>query len=197
MNALHTLFLDSLAVRLDGEKRLILAMPAITKQAGSKEFRELVRRHFKETVGHAKKLEKVFEYLDTDARTTECAITIHLLEECEELAVEYKNSPALHAALIACAQKIEHHEIASYGCLTEWAAILGNKEAASLLRDILAEEKAADAALSYLARSHANDEALGNHKTTKIRRGSPVAKPVNRRVGAPPRTFNRIHPVLM
>jgi ferritin-like metal-binding protein YciE len=197
MNALQTLFLDSLAVRFDGEKRLILAMPAIAKRSGSKDFRELFRRHFKETVDHAKKLEKVFQCFATDARTAECAITINLLEQCDEIAAEYKSSPALHAALIACAQKIKHHEIASYGCLAEWAAVLGNKQAASLLRDILAEEKAADAALSYLARCHANDEALGGNKTPKSRPGGSIAKPLNRRVGAPPRTFNRIHPVLM
>jgi ferritin-like metal-binding protein YciE len=197
MNALHNLFLDSLAARYDAEKRLILAMPAIAKRSGSQDFRELIRRHFKETVDHAKKLEKVFQCFATDARSTECAITISLLEECDEIAAEYKSSPALHAALIACAQKIEHHEIASYGCLAEWAAVLGNKPAASLLRDILAEEKAADAALSYLARSHANDEALGEYKSTKTERGGSIAKPLNRRVGATPRTFNRIHPVLM
>ena len=158
---------------------------------------ELIRRHFKETVDHAKKLEKVFECFATDARTADCAITIHLLKECDEIAEAYKSSPALNAALIACAQKIEHHEIASYGCLAEWAAVLGNKEAASLLRDILAEEKAADAALSYLARSNANDEAVGENKTAKTGRGGSIGKPLNRRAGAAPRTFNRIHPVLM
>ena len=61
--------------------------------------------------------------------------------------------------MISAAQKVEHYEIASYGCLHEWAGKLGNDEAASLLLEILDEEKAADAALTELAISRSNDEA--------------------------------------
>ncbi|HEX5397719.1 MAG TPA: DUF892 family protein, partial [Verrucomicrobiae bacterium] len=54
----------------------------------------------------------------------------------------------------------EHYEIASYGCLHEWAGLLGNKEAASLIEDILEEEKAANEKLMELARASCNNEAL-------------------------------------
>jgi ferritin-like metal-binding protein YciE len=197
MNALRSLFLDSLATRYDAEKRLALAMPAMAKRSTCKDFRELIQRHFKETIGHMKKLEKVFECFAIDAKTTKCAIMISLLKECDRTADAYKGSLALEAALIACAQKIEHQEIASCGCLAEWAALLGNKEATNLLRDILSEKKAADAALTYLARCRANNEAMGEHNATKRQRPGAIAKPLNRRSGVRPRTFNRIHPVLM
>ena len=195
MNALRTLFLDSLSSRYDAEKRLILSMPAIAKRSTCKDFRELTQRLFKETIGHVKKLEQVFEYFVTEAKTTKCPIMISLLKEWDQMANRYKDSPALDAALISCAQKIEHQGIASCGCLAEWAGLLGNKEATSLLRDILSEKKAADAAWSYLARSRANNEALGEDNVIKPQRAG--AKPLNRRAGVRPRTFNRIHPVLM
>jgi hypothetical protein len=51
--------------------------------------------------------------------------------------------------------------MASYGCLHEWAGLLGNKEAAGLLLEILGEEKAANDALTALARASSNEEALG------------------------------------
>ena len=51
--------------------------------------------------------------------------------------------------------------MASYGCLHEWAGLLGNKEAAGLLKDILGEEQAADEKLTKLARASSNEEALG------------------------------------
>jgi ferritin-like metal-binding protein YciE len=197
MNALRSLFLDSLATRYDAEKRLALAMPAIAKRSTCKDFRELIQRHFKETIGHIKKLQRVFECFATDARTTKSAIMISLLKECDRTADAYKGSLALEAALISCAQKIEHQEIASCGCLAEWAALLGNKEATNLLRDILGEKRAADAALTYLARCRANNEAMGEHNATKRQRPGAIAKPLNRRSGVRPRTFNRIHPVLM
>ena len=62
--------------------------------------------------------------------------------------------------LIAAAQKVEHYEIASYGCLHAWAVRLGNDEAADILQEILDEEKAANDALSDLALERSNDEAL-------------------------------------
>src|SRR2546430_6821145 len=186
MNSLHTLFLALLANRYDSEKRLILAMPAMAKRSTCKEFRELIQRHFKETAGHAKKLEKILECFASEVKTTKCAVTISLLHECDEIAAEHKGSPALNAALISCAQKIEHYEIASYGCLAEWAALLGNAEAASLLRGILAEEKAADQALSYVARCHANAEAFGEQRSNNPRGRERIAKPFHRRAGVRP-----------
>ena len=194
MSALNTLFLDLLADRYDSEQRFILVMPSMAKTSTCKDFRELIQRHFRETVAHTKKLETVFESFGAEVKSRKCEATIGLLKESDEIATEYQGSPALNAALISCAQKMEHYEIASYGCLAEWAAVLGDKKAAGLLREILAEEKAADQALSFLARSGANDEAFGERKPETPRQ---IAKPINRRSGLRPRTFNRTHPVLM
>ena len=84
-----------------------------------------------------------------------------LLEEGDELAAEFKGSPAINAAVISAAQKVEHHEMASYGCLHEWAGLLANKEAAGLLQEILEEEIGANETLNKLARATSNAKALG------------------------------------
>jgi hypothetical protein len=52
------------------------------------------------------------------------------------------------------------YEMASYGCLHEWAGLLGNTEAADLLEEILDEEKAANEGLTRLAVAKSNEEAL-------------------------------------
>ena len=83
-----------------------------------------------------------------------------LLEEGEEIAADFKGSPAINAALICAAQKVEHYEIASYVCLHQWAGLLENEEATHILGEILADEKAADETLTGLAAS-LNQEALG------------------------------------
>lgn len=170
----------------------------MAKSSECKDVRELLLRHRKETGEHVKQVEAVFKSFATKVKTGRCAITVCLLKDYDEIAAKYKGSPGFNAALVSCVQKIEHVEMASYGCLAEWAAILGNKHASSLLRDILAEEKAADRALNYLARTAANLEAIGESGSNA---GGPasnrIAKPVARRTGARPRTFNRIHPVLM
>jgi ferritin-like metal-binding protein YciE len=61
-----------------------------------------------------------------------------------------KGSPAINAALISGLQKLEHYEIASYGALHEWAIVLGHKEAAHTLKEILHEEEAANDSLTKL-----------------------------------------------
>lgn len=58
--------------------------------------------------------------------------------------------------MIFAAQKAEHYEIASYGGLREWARQLQNDEAASLLDQILNDEKSADNKLTALAETHCN-----------------------------------------
>ena len=62
--------------------------------------------------------------------------------------------------MISAAQKVEHYEMASYGCLHEWAGLLENEKAADLLEDILDEEKATNEKLTELARASSNAEAL-------------------------------------
>jgi len=107
-----------------------------------------------------KKLEQVFQAFERKAKGQTCEATVGLLEEGDEIAAEFKGSPAINAALISAAQKVEHYEMASYGCLHEWAGLLGNTKAAGLLQQILDEEKAANESLTELARASSNQEAL-------------------------------------
>jgi ferritin-like metal-binding protein YciE len=123
-------------------------------------LREAILAHLEETKGHVKKVEQVFECFDCKPTARTCKATVGLLEEGDEIAADYKGSPVINAALIAAAQKVEHYEIASYGCLREWAGRLGNQEAADLLQEILDEEQAANTALTELALTYSNDEAL-------------------------------------
>lgn len=167
MNALKNLFLDELANRLDSEKQLVRAMPVIIKIATCDELKTLIQNHLTETEGHVQALERVFETFEEKPVTKKCEATIGLLKEGNDLADRLKNTEALNAALISSAQKIEHYEIASYGCLHAWAKVLGNREAAGLLEDILEEEKSANESLIELAHSCCNQEAFGEEDSTE------------------------------
>jgi hypothetical protein len=48
--------------------------------------------------------------------------------------------PVLDAGLIAAAQKVEQYEIAGYGCVRNWARLLGHEQAVILLQYTLDEE---------------------------------------------------------
>jgi ferritin-like metal-binding protein YciE len=160
MRTLKNLFLDELADRYDSEKRLVIAMPKMIKAATCARLRSLIETHLMETERQVVKLEKVFKLFGEKPSLNKCEATVGILAEGAEVATENKGSPVLNAALVSVAQKIEHYEIASYGCLREWATLLGNPAAAALLKEILGEEKAANQALIELARSFCNIQAL-------------------------------------
>lgn len=180
---LADLFLDELADMYDAERRITKALPKLTKAATCPDLKAAFQSHLKETEGHVKKLEQVFQSFGKKAKGKTCEATVGLLKEGDELAAEYKGSPALNAALVGAAQKVEHYEIVSYGCLHEWAERLGNSKAAGLLKQILEEEKKTNESLNELAHSSLNEEALDEsgqnrsaedepgRKTKAVRRG--------------------------
>jgi len=172
MKTLKDLFMDELADMYDAERRIVKALPKMAKAATSDELNGAFLSHLEETKGHVTKLEQVFECFDEKAKGKTCEATKGLLAEGDEIAAEFKGSPAINAALISAAQKVEHYEMASYGCLHEWAGLLGNKKAARLLKEILDQEKAANQALNELALASSNEEALGE---SDIRKSEKVA----------------------
>src|SRR5436190_519414 len=137
MKTLETLFLDELADMYDAENRLVHALPKLAKAATHKELCDAFESHLSETEGHVKNLEKVFEAFGKTAKGKKCEAIAGLLAEGDEIAAENKSSPTINAALISAAQKVEHYEIASYGCLREWAEQLGNPKAVNLLQQTL------------------------------------------------------------
>jgi ferritin-like metal-binding protein YciE len=165
MKTLKDLFLDGIADMYDAERRIVKALPKLVKAATSEKLKAALLAHLKETEGHVTKLEQVFQSLDQKAKGNTCKTTVALLEEGGDIVAEFKGSPALDAALISAAQKVEHHEIAAYGALHAWAGLLGNREAASRLDEILGEEKAANAMLTKLALDGCDQEALGENSS--------------------------------
>jgi ferritin-like metal-binding protein YciE len=176
MKTLKDLFLDELADMYDAENRIIKALPKMAKAATCTHLRDAFLSHLRETEGQVKKLDQVFHSFDIHKpRSKKCAATVGLLEEGDEIAADFKGSPAINAALISAAQKVEHYEMASYGCLHEWATLLENAEASALLEEILEQEKAANASLNALALARSNQEALGEEASdasSRERRGN-------------------------
>lgn len=157
---LQTLFYEQLRDVYYAERKIARALPKMARGAQSEDLKAAFQRHKEETDEHVERLQQVFEILGKPARGKTCPAIDGILEEGEEVLEEYKGSPALDAGLIASAQAVEHYEMARYGTLTRWAGTLGMKDAAKLLSQTLEEEKKTDAALSELAETAANAEAV-------------------------------------
>ncbi|HEX7337255.1 MAG TPA: ferritin-like domain-containing protein [Gemmatimonadales bacterium] len=160
LDSLDSLFLDELKDIYNAEKQILRALPRMAKAAESPELQQAFQKHLKETEGQVQRLERIFKDLGQAARGKKCKGMEGLLEEGKEMMEEDGEGPVIDAALISAAQKVEHYEIAAYGCLRTYANLLGYNQAARLLEQNLAEEEAADKKLTQLGEGGINESAV-------------------------------------
>lgn len=153
---LHELFVDELKDILGAERQLLKGLKKMATAASSDTLKTAFNTHYNETEEHINRLKTVLESLGLSARGKKCKAMEGLLNEAEEIMESFEGDPALDAALIAAAQKVEHYEIASYGCVVTYAKLMGHNEAKEILGTTLNEEKETDMKLTEIALSEAN-----------------------------------------
>jgi ferritin-like metal-binding protein YciE len=151
LNLLRKLYVDELKDLYSAENQLIKALPKMAKATDSEELRTAFEEHLKQTQEHASRLEKIFAALEESPKGKKCKGMEGLIEEGSEMIEEGLEPAELDAGLIAAAQRVEHYEIAGYGCVRTYANLLGETSAVSLLEKTLAEEKAADEKLTEIS----------------------------------------------
>jgi ferritin-like metal-binding protein YciE len=175
LDSLRELLLDEIKDLYDAEKQLVKALPKMAKASSAPELRAAFEEHLEVTRGQVGRMEKVFQLLGEAARGKKCKAMEGLVEEGKELIEEKSDADptVLDAGLIAAAQRVEHYEMAGYGCVRTFAKLLGEDEVADLLQETLDEEGEADKKLTELAETVINVEALedgnGNDEEEKPR----------------------------
>jgi ferritin-like metal-binding protein YciE len=159
LDSLEKLFIEELKDVYNAEKQILRALPRMAKAAEAPELQQAFTKHLKETEGQVQRLEKIFEELGQAARGKKCKGMEGLIEEGKEKMEEEGEASVMDAALIASAQKVEHYEIAAYGCLRTYAQLLGLSRAEQLLQQTLEEEEATDKKLTELGESGINQAA--------------------------------------
>jgi ferritin-like metal-binding protein YciE len=159
---LNDLFHETLKDIYYAENKLTKAIPKMAKAAQSKDLKKAFEKHAAETKGQVARLEKVFKLIGKKPQGKTCAAINGIVKEGDEVAKEFKGSPALDAGLLAAAQAVEHYEISRYGTLKAWAEELGDDDSARLLNETLTEEKATDEALTQIAETAINQNAEAN-----------------------------------
>lgn len=160
LDSLHDLYVDELKDIHSAERQLLRALPRMAKAAESPELRSAFESHLKETEKQVERLDKIFAELEKKATGKKCKGMEGLIEEGKEMMEEEADPAVMDAALIAAAQRVEHYEIAAYGCVRNYAELLGYSSAARLLQQSLDEEEAADKKLSQLAEGGINEAAV-------------------------------------
>lgn len=148
---LHDAFFETLKDVYFAEKNSVKACKKSAKAAKSPDLKAAFEEHAQVSAHQVERLEQVFASIDKAPRAKTCEAMSGIVAEMEEDLEDFGGTAAADAVLIGCAQAIEHYEIARYGLLHTWATQLGNKDAANLLAETLAEEAETDKKLSSLA----------------------------------------------
>lgn len=160
IDSLHKLYVHQLKDLFSAENQILDNLPRMIDAADDDELETLFREHENETRKQIARLETIFEGLDFEAGGHKCKGAEGLLAEAAGM-LEHDAHPAVRdAGLIASAQRIEHYEMAGYGCARAYAAKLGFQDAVELLQESLDEEAAADLALNRLAERRINFLAM-------------------------------------
>ena len=162
IETMQELYLDVLKDLYDAERQILKALPKMAKAANCEELRDGFQEHLSQTQTHVERLDQVFEQMGHTAKRKKCKAIEGLLEEGKELMDSASDPEVLDAGLIAAAQKVEHYEIATYGCARTYAELLDQGGATDLLQQTLDEEKMTDQKLTELAVSQINLEAADN-----------------------------------
>jgi len=159
LSSLDDLLVQELQDIYHAEGQILRALPKMAKAATNPNLKTAFEEHRVQTGGHIKRLEEAFKLLGLPAKGKKCDGMAGLIEEGKKVMEQDAEPTVLDAALIAAAQKVEHYEIASYGCICTYAEVLGHDQVHDLLGRNLDEEETTDRRLTALAEGVINPEA--------------------------------------
>lgn len=141
------------------EEQLIEALPKMSEAASSPSLKSAFQNHLAETKRQKGRLEQAFKLLGKEVQSETCDAMEGLISEGNEVISADGEPEVRDAALIAAAQRVEHYEMAGYGCARAFARQLGHDSVANLLKETLDEERQADKKLTEVAESFINEAA--------------------------------------
>jgi len=159
LQTLKDLYIKELKDLYSAENQIIKALPKMVKAASNEDLASGFEEHLEQTKEHAARLEKILKNLDETTKGPKCHGMEGVLKEGAEMIEEEADEEVKDAGLISAAQRVEHYEMAGYGCVVAYAKLIGDKEGAKLLQQTLEEEEATDEKLTDLAESVINVEA--------------------------------------
>ena len=158
--SLTKLYTETIQDLWSAEEQILEALPKMAKAAKHPELKRGFQEHYQQTEQQVQRLQQIFDELGEKPGKKTCEGMEGLIKEGEEAIEEFTDSDVLDAALIEAAQKVEHYEMAGYGCARTYAHMLGLGNQADLLQRTLDEEGDTDQKLTDLAESVINIDAL-------------------------------------
>jgi ferritin-like metal-binding protein YciE len=159
IKTLDDLFLHTLQDIYYAEQQITKSLPQMIEKATDPQLKQAFKTHLEETKQQVQMVEQVFRMHGSEPKSVTCPAIDGIISEAQDIAGDVDDKDVLDAALLAAAQAVEHYEITRYGTLAAWAKQLGRQDCASVLHQILDQEKATDEKLNRIAESKVNQRA--------------------------------------
>ncbi|MBZ9750483.1 ferritin-like domain-containing protein [Deinococcus sp. HMF7604] len=148
---LQDLYVEQLRDLYSAETQLVEALPKMAAAANDALLRQGFLKHLAQTQQQVQRLDTIFADLGQTPGGHTCKAMQGLIAEGAEMIAQDAAPAVKDAGLIACAQRVEHYEIAGYGTVARYAQVLGHQQHLEVLRVTETEEKATDSDLTALA----------------------------------------------
>jgi ferritin-like metal-binding protein YciE len=159
IKSLDDLFVHQLQDIYYAEKQITKGLPKMIAKASDPQLKQALQAHLGETEQQIRMLEQVFRMHGHDPKGATCPAIDGIVSEADDIMGDVADQEVLDAAILASAQAVEHYEITRYGTLSAWAKRLGRPDCASILHQILEQEKATDEKLNRIAETKVNMKA--------------------------------------
>ncbi|WP_276495930.1 ferritin-like domain-containing protein [Pontibacter litorisediminis] len=159
LNNLKDLMIHEMKDIYNAEQQITKALPKMMDACSSDKLRQAFEEHLHVTEQQIQRLDRVFDSLGEKPTGEKCKAMEGIIRECEMMMSERADASVMDAALIACAQRVEHYEIAAYGTVCAYAKQLGMNDALQALQTTLQEEKQTDERLTMIAEQTINQRA--------------------------------------
>ncbi|MBV9999017.1 MAG: ferritin-like domain-containing protein [Verrucomicrobia bacterium] len=159
LQTLKDLYVRELKGLYSAETQIAEALPKMIQATSNAQLVLAFREHLEQTMRQAARLEEILDRHDESTRGPRHRGMEGVLAEAAELFNRDAEEGVRDAGLLAAAQRVEHYEMAGYGCARTYAELLGDTEGARLLQTTLDEETETDRKLTQLAISVINPVA--------------------------------------
>ena len=159
LNSLQDLYVEHIQDLYSAEQQIIEALPKLIERTSHSKLRHGFTHHLEQTRQHARRLEEIAQRLGKPAGGKKCKGMEGLLQEGDEILKESGDRDVIDAALISAAQRVEHYEMAAYGCARTYASALNRDQDVAVLQRTLDEEGETDKLLTKVAEGIVNPDA--------------------------------------
>ncbi len=167
MKDLHDLFINELEIMYDGEQQIVKALPKVIKAVSFDALKKALQDHLKETEDQVARLEEIFQELGKTPTKKHSEAMETLLKQADRVIEADYDQIVKDAALINCAQHVEHFEIASYGTLKALAKLFKYDAILNLLDETSKEEGNANKKLNEIAQGTILKEGINTKAKNK------------------------------